>query len=181
MARSMSKRMIVGNIGKIYDKRTVGERQQSVLEFSVASTDRFRDSDGEWKDAPTEWTTVKAWGQLADNIKDAWNSGDRVFVYGRVEMKNPYTDKEGVEHPARPVLVAEVAGHEDSKDPSIQQRTKREGGYQGNNNSSNAPAKKPAPAKKDAPAPAPAALDDDDNLDDLLGALDDDDSDDMPF
>jgi single-strand DNA-binding protein len=154
---------LVGSIGRKYELRTVGKDQQ-VIDFSIAVTPRKK-VDGEWTDGETYWLTVTAWGRLAKNIDESFNSGDRVFVFGRTEMKAGYTNKEGVEVPARSILIAEFAGHEVSYNPAHSDRPAKGEGGGGNFERRSAPAAKAAPAKA---APKPA----DDDLD--FGGDDDD-------
>lgn len=153
---------LVGSVGSVYDVRTVGKDNREVVDFTVAVTPRKKVGD-EWTDGDTYWTTVTAWGKLAVNIKESFNKGDRVFVIGRTDMKAGYTNKEGVEVPARPILIAEFAGHELSFNPAHSDRVSRNG-------NSNGPAKSSPAAKT---AKAKPAKDADDDLD--LGFDDDDD------
>lgn len=179
-----SEKEIIGTIGKVYELRTVGSDNRSVIEFSVAVTPRKKQGD-DWIDEPTVWTNVVAWGRLADNIHKSFKSGDRVFVKGYEKMKEEYTynDRETGEEKtaqAKVQLIAEFAGHELSYAPSTQHRENK------NNNDSNSnsrPAAKTAPAKKAAPAKKQAAPSNDD-LDLDLNLDDDDidfDSEDLPF
>lgn len=166
---------VAGSIGKIYDLRTVGKDNKSVIDFSVAYTPRKRQGD-EWVDGETKWSTVTAWGRLADNIAEHWNVGDRVFVYGRVDMKDGYTNKQGDQVPPRPIIIAEVAGHDNGFYGSEQKREKKSEGNRAQRRGNNT--QKSAPARKPAPAPA---VEDDDAIDLDLDLDDDDASDELPF
>ncbi|GAB3172971.1 hypothetical protein GCM10027059_43140 [Myceligenerans halotolerans] len=55
--------------------------------FSVASTRRIRDTDGEFYDGPTIWFQVKAWGHAAVNISESVRKGQPVMVAGRLEVE----------------------------------------------------------------------------------------------
>jgi single stranded DNA-binding protein len=137
---------IVGNIGRVYEAREVGEQKREVIDFTVAVTPRKKVGD-DWTDGDTYWVTVTAWGKLAVNVKESFNSGDRVFIIGRTDMKPGYTNKEGVEIAPRPILVADFAGHEISSHPA--QTTRKSGGSGGGSYS--APARQSAP-RSEAPA-----------------------------
>lgn len=154
---------LVGSIGSVYDVRTVGKDNREVVDFTVAVTPRKKVGD-EWTDGDTYWTTVTAWGKLAVNIKESFNKGDRVFVIGRTDMKPGYTNKDGVDVAARPILIAEFAGHELSFNPAHSDRVSR------NSGSSSGPAKSAPSAKTSKPK---AAAKNDDDLD--FGMDDDDD------
>lgn len=152
----LAQQTIVGNIGRVYELRTVGKNNTPVIDFSIAVTPRKKDGD-EWVDGETYWVTVTAWNKLAENVAESFNAGDRVFVVGRTDMKEGYTNKNGEEQPARPIVIADFAGLEISYAPAESKREARGGG--------NRQASRPAAAKK-APA-KPAPVEDDIFADDL--------------
>lgn len=162
-----NERLIVGNVGRVYELRKVGKDNRSVVDFSVACTPRKRNPDtNEWEDGDTIWSNCTAWGTLADNIAETWNPGDPVIIIGRADMKSGYTNKDGEEVPPREILVVEFGGHENSRYSSTVNKD--------SSNSSAKPAAKKAatkPAAKAAPVPA------DDEL--TLDGIDDDDE--LPF
>lgn len=173
----LAQQIIVGNIGKVYDLRTVGKDNTPVVDFSVAVTPRKRDGD-EWKDGETYWVTVTAWNKLAENVAASFNSGDRVIVYGRVEMKDGYTNRDGEAVPARPIMVADFAGLEVSYAPAESKRV-RGGGNGGGSDRSSSRSSGPSQQRREAPKPAPKPAEDD-----LFGDDDDfsfGDGDDTPF
>lgn len=150
----LANQTLVGSVGRVYELRTVGKDNQEVIDFTVAATPRKK-IDGEWTDGETYWLTITAWGKLAKNISESFNSGDRVFVYGRTEMKAGYTNKEQVEVPPRPILIAEFAGLELSFNPAHSDRQPKAKGERSSQSESR-PASKPV-----TKAPAKAAADDD--------------------
>jgi single-strand DNA-binding protein len=166
MASVQKTATIVGVVGNIYDLRTVGKDNKSVIDFSVAVTPR-KMVDGEWTDAETIWTNVTAWARLADNIAESWQKGDRVFVHGRCDMKAGYTNRDGVEVAAKEIIIAEFAGHENSYRPSTQERTDK------GNSGASKPAAQPAAQRAPAQVESPAV--------DLDFELEDLDTGDLPF
>lgn len=156
----LANQTIVGNVGKVYDLRTVGRDNTPVIDFSVAITPRKRDGD-EWKDGETYWVTVTAWNKLAENVQKSLNSGDRVFVYGRIEMKDGYTNRDGEAVPPRPVMIADFAGLEVSYAPAESKRVRGGGGSSSNNSGAPRPS---APAQQKREEPKPAAKKDEDDL-----------------
>ena len=60
----MNKAMVIGNLGSDPEVRYT-RNETPVATFSVASTERWKDSDGN-KQERTEWHRVVAWGRLAD-------------------------------------------------------------------------------------------------------------------
>lgn len=125
MAAKVYKKIeIVGTVGKKYPLRKVGAKDRSVINFSVAVTPSIRNSDDEWEDGETIWTSCTAWGRTADHIDESFEPGDRVFISGRADMQAAYTNKDGEERPAREILIVDVAGHENSYNVTRSERKK---------------------------------------------------------
>ncbi|MCU1529689.1 MAG: Single-stranded DNA-binding protein [Frondihabitans sp.] len=60
----------------------------SISSFRLASSQRRYDrSRGEWVDADTNWYTITAFRQLADNVTASLTKGDRVVVSGRLRIR----------------------------------------------------------------------------------------------
>jgi single-strand DNA-binding protein len=61
----------------------------SITSFRLASSQRRYDrSKGAWVDADTNWYTVTAFRQLADNLTASLTKGDRVVVSGRLRIRS---------------------------------------------------------------------------------------------
>ena len=61
---ALNKVLLIGNVGKDPDVRHF-EGGGSVANFSLATTERYKDRNGETKDV-TEWHNIVCWRQLAD-------------------------------------------------------------------------------------------------------------------
>lgn len=160
----LANQTIVGSVGRVYELRTVGKDNTEVVDFTVAVTPRKKVND-EWTDGTTYWSTITAWGRLAKNISESFRPGDRVVVIGRTEMKDGYTNKENVEVPARPIIVADFAGLEVSYNAAHSDKVAKSegGGYNRDNGNSSNARRDDAPAAKSAPVDT---ADDDLDLDD---------------
>ena len=143
---TLAQQVLVGNIGKVYDLRTVGKNNSAVLDFSLAITPRKKEGD-DWVDGETYWVNCTAWNKLAENISESFKSGDRVIVVGRTDMKEGYTNKDGDAMPARPILIVDFAGLEVSYNGA---ESKRKTSGEGRSSAPARPAaKKAAPPKKE--------------------------------
>lgn len=164
---------IVGTVGNVYELRSVGKNNRSVVDFSVAVTPRRRGDDGEWTDGTTVWTNCTAWGRTAENVAEGFNKGDRVFLKGRADMKSGYTNRNGDEVPPREIVIVEYAGHENTWSVTSQDRTRKGSSKPQTSNRSD----ETREVKKDKPKddPVTESLDLDLDLDDDL------DSDELPF
>lgn len=80
------KAMIIGNLGKDPEMRyTPGGKP--VTTFSVAVNRRSTSPDGEQREE-TDWFRVTAWNKLAETCNEFLSKGRRVFVEGRLQIRN---------------------------------------------------------------------------------------------
>ena len=86
----LNKVQLIGRLGADPEARftTSGKK---VTTFNMAVTRRWRDSEGEQKEA-TEWVKIDTWGGLADVSAKYLKKGSLVYVEGRLQ-----TDKWEVE------------------------------------------------------------------------------------
>ena len=75
----VNKVILIGRIGQDVEVKEIGER--IVSNFSLATTENWKDKQGEWKEA-TEWHNCAAWRDLK------WlNKGDQVYVEGSINTR----------------------------------------------------------------------------------------------
>lgn len=89
---SLNKAMIIGNLGQDPDVRYT-QSNTAVANMSVATTDRFKDSNGQWQER-TEWHKVVAWGRLAEIAQQYLKKGSKVYFEGSIQTRS-WEDKEG--------------------------------------------------------------------------------------
>lgn len=86
---------IIGHLGKDPETRSFQSGDQ-VCNFSIATTERWKDkATGEQKEA-TEWHRVGTFGGLAVICNQYLKKGTLVFVQGKITTRK-WTDKDGVE------------------------------------------------------------------------------------
>jgi single-strand DNA-binding protein len=100
----VNKVILLGNVGRDPEVRSTGNGQ-SVASFSLATSRRWKDRDGN-KQEQTEWHNVVAWGKLADVVAKYVTKGLRVFIEGRIETKS-WDDKTSGEKRYKTQIVAE--------------------------------------------------------------------------
>lgn len=141
---SLNKIFLIGNLGGDAETRNAGDAQ--VASFSVATTERWKDRDGNAQEA-TEWHRCEFWnpgGVLPYLVK-----GQQVFVEGTLRTEK-YKDKDGVDRTAVKVRVLSlqlVGGRDVQQEGDAPRRPQRQSAHAG-----------PAPrarAAASAPAPAP--------------------------
>ena len=84
--------MLIGNIGKDPEIRvspTTGSKQ---VIFSLATSSRYRDNNGEQKE-DTQWHNIVGWGKIADVIEQLGiRKGTSLYVEGRLTNRS-WTDQ----------------------------------------------------------------------------------------
>lgn len=92
---SLNKTLIIGNLGADPETRYMPSGD-AVCNFSVATTDKWKDKQsGEWKEATT-WHRVSAFGKLAEICGQYLKKGSQVYVEGKLQTRK-FTDAAGIE------------------------------------------------------------------------------------
>ena len=89
----MNQITIYGHLGQ--DPEIKDFNGQSVTEFSVATSRKYKAKDGESKKITT-WHNIIAWGKRGEAIAKWFYKGDPILLTGRLDMKK-YQDNEGVD------------------------------------------------------------------------------------
>jgi single-strand DNA-binding protein len=92
MAKSVNKVTLLGNLGKDPEIKFLPSGQ-AVANFSIATTDRFKDKNSnEWQDR-TEWHNIVAYGRTAEIVRDYVKKGNKLYVEGRLTTRS-WDDKD---------------------------------------------------------------------------------------
>jgi len=91
MAKSVNKVTLLGNLGKDPEIKFLPSGS-AVANFSIATTDRYKDKAGEWQDR-TEWHNVVAYARTAEIIRDYVKKGNKIYVEGRLTTRS-WDDKD---------------------------------------------------------------------------------------
>lgn len=83
---------LVGRLGKDPDLRAT-QAGKDVCTFSLATSDRYKSKDGEWKDK-TEWHTIVVWGSQARACSQYLKKGSSAAVVGKIQYRS-YEAKDG--------------------------------------------------------------------------------------
>jgi single-strand DNA-binding protein len=86
-----NKVMLVGNLGRDPEMRALPSGQQ-VANFSLATSRRYKDRDGNRKDE-TEWHNIVVFGKQAEIAGQYLTKGKMVYVEGRIQTRS-WDDKE---------------------------------------------------------------------------------------
>lgn len=88
----LNKAMIIGRLGRDPEVKTLPSGQ-SVCNFSVATSRKYKNREGELVEA-TEWHRIVAWGKTAELCGQYLAKGRQCYVEGRLETRS-YDDKDG--------------------------------------------------------------------------------------
>lgn len=93
----MNINIIRGNLTRDPEVRTVtiGSKQTSVVNFTVATSREYTKANGE-KDKVTTFVPCEAWDSGAQIISESFKKGDLVLVEG--SLRNDSWEKDGVKH-----------------------------------------------------------------------------------
>jgi len=89
---SVNKVIIIGNLGADPDVRYT-QSNTAVANMSVATSERYKDRSGEWKEV-TEWHKIVAWDRLAEIAQEYLSKGSKIYVEGSIRT-NSWEDKDG--------------------------------------------------------------------------------------
>ena len=103
---SLNKVLIIGNLGNDPETRfTPGG--DAVANFSVATTESWKDKSSGEKKELTEWHRCSVFGKLAEICGQYLKKGSQVYIEGKLQTRK-WTDKEGVERYTTEVKVSEM-------------------------------------------------------------------------
>jgi single-strand DNA-binding protein len=111
---TVNKCILIGNLGKDAELRTTSGGMQ-VASLRLATTDRRKDTGGQWTDH-TEWHSVVAFDKLAALMERFGKKGKPLYVEGRIQTRE-YTDKDGQKRWSTEIIAGEIrllGGREDS-------------------------------------------------------------------
>jgi single-strand DNA-binding protein len=90
---SVNKVILVGNLGRDAELRYTPSGA-AVLNFSIATTETWKDKTTNEKKESTEWHKVVLWGRVAESLNEYLVKGKQVYVEGRLQTRQ-WEDKEG--------------------------------------------------------------------------------------
>ncbi len=99
---SVNKAILIGNLGADPELRYTASGQ-AVASFSIATTEKWRDKDGNMQES-TEWHRIVLWARQAEIAKEYLSKGSPVYIEGRIQTRN-YDDKDGIKR-----YVTEIVG-----------------------------------------------------------------------
>ena len=107
MAKSVNKVILLGNVGKDPEVRSTGGGTM-VANFTLATSDRFQDAQGNWQDR-TEWHSLVAFKRTAEIVRDYVKKGSKLYIEGKIQTRS-WDDKEtGVKKYRTEIIVLDLS------------------------------------------------------------------------
>lgn len=101
---SLNRAMLIGRVGKDVEVRTTDNSK--VASFTLATSERFKDRNGEVKEQ-TEWHNIVVWGKLADVCEKYVQKGSTLYVEGKLRTRS-WDDKDGNKRYITEILASAI-------------------------------------------------------------------------
>ena len=102
---SVNKVILIGNLGRDPELRYT-QTGQAVANFTLATSDRWNDRDGNAQER-TEWHRIVVWAKQAENCAQYLSKGRSVYVEGRIQTRE-WEDKEGNKRQTTEIVAQNV-------------------------------------------------------------------------
>lgn len=103
----VNKVILIGNLGGDPDVRTM-PNGNSVVNFSIATSETWKDRNtGERRDS-TEWHRVVIFGKLAEIAGQYLKRGSRVYIEGKLQTRK-WQDQSGVDRYVTEIIATEMS------------------------------------------------------------------------
>ena len=139
---ALNKVMLIGNVGNDPEIRYLDssnpqspQGNAKVASFRLATTERFRDRNGETREN-TEWHSIVAWRSNADLVEKFVHKGSQIYIEGKLRTRQ-WTDQTGNKRFTTEVqadniqLLGKRPDAPQSGQPSGYQPARPQGGYSG--------------------------------------------------
>ena len=109
MAGSVNKVILVGNLGRDPESRTM-QSGGKVVSFSIATSESWNDKASGERKEKTQWHRIAIFNEKLGEIAEKYlKKGAKVYLEGSLESRK-YTDKDGVERETTEVVLARFRG-----------------------------------------------------------------------
>jgi single-strand DNA-binding protein len=107
VAKGVNKALLLGHVGKDPEIRSTAGGT-IIASFSLATSDRQKDSQGNWADK-AEWHNLVAFNRTAEIVRDYVKKGTQLFVEGKIQTRSCDDKDSGQKKYRTEVLVNELS------------------------------------------------------------------------
>lgn len=100
----LNKVMLIGRLGK--DPEVRNTNSGNVANFSMATSESYKDKTTGEKKETTEWHNIVCWNNLADIVAKYLHKGDNVYIEGK--LKTETWEKDGVKHYTTKIVASNM-------------------------------------------------------------------------
>ena len=118
----LNKAMLIGRCGGNPDVKTINEQGRKAAQFSLATTERYKDRNGEVKEQ-TEWHNIVAFDKTAELIEKFVAKGMLLYVEGKLRTRS-WDDQNGNKRYVTEVLVNAIQFLEKKEQSEIAQNVR---------------------------------------------------------
>ncbi len=110
MAGSVNKVILIGNLGKDPEIRTLGASGDKVANLRIATSETWRDRNSGERKEKTEWHSVVIFNEnIIKVVENYVKKGSTVYIEGALQTRK-WTDNAGVEKYSTEIVVAKFRG-----------------------------------------------------------------------
>jgi len=133
----INKVILVGNLGKDPEVRYTQDGR-AVAQFSIATSEEWKDKNTGEKREKTEWHRVVAFGRLGEICGEYLSKGRQVYIEGRLQTSS--YEKDGVTRYSTDIITdkMQMLGAKNSSG-DFQAGNSQAGGFKANNDNSGGP------------------------------------------
>ena len=106
MARGVNKVILIGNVGNAPEIRHL-QSGSAVANFSIATSESWRDKATGEQQERTEWHKCTAYGKVADIIGQYVTKGMKLYVEGSLRTRK-WQDQQGVDRYSTEINVSDM-------------------------------------------------------------------------
>lgn len=107
MAKSVNKVILLGNVGKDPEIKATSSGMP-VATFSIATSERFKDKQGNWQDR-TEWHNLVAYQRTAEIVRDYVKKGNKLYIEGRLQTSSWDDKTSGQKRYKTEIIVSDLS------------------------------------------------------------------------
>ena len=87
MSGGINKVIIIGNVGNDPEVKRI-DNGNAVANFSIATSETWKDKDSGQKQEKTEWHRIVVWGRLAEIIEQYVKKGSKLYLEGKLQTRS---------------------------------------------------------------------------------------------
>lgn len=104
--KGINKAVILGRVGKDPEIRYAGNGN-AIANFSVATSESWKDKQTGQKQEKTEWHRVSSFGKLAEIIGQYVKKGDAIYIEGKIQTRK-WQDNNGQDRYTTEIVANEM-------------------------------------------------------------------------